>query len=242
MSPAGAFDLDAEALRTALQDRPFRTFSAVVSTEAEAMRWAREGGPAGAVVTSDIQLAARTWSGVPWDPGPSPGLGFSLLLRPRIPPLRAGRLYLAGALALTVALGEGRLTWPDAVVGDSGTRAAVVVRASSGAAGVAWCVVSVLVAPVSPPRSTLLATLVRVFDDCWAMTDADLLDACRPICRTLGQSVAVTLVPGGPAARRVEGRARDLSATGGLVVEAEGRLVTVQPYSAALVELSPQGA
>ncbi|MHB8718267.1 MAG: hypothetical protein ACYDAC_05150 [Candidatus Dormibacteria bacterium] len=235
--PEGAVDLDTEAMAAALGGRPFRTFSAVVSTEAEAMRWARQDGPDGAVVTSDVQLAARTWSGAPWDPGKDAGLGFSLLLRPRIPPIRAGRLYLAGALGLSRVLGGGDLVWPDAVVCGSGQRAAVVVRASSGAAGVAWCVVSVLVAPVSLPRTPLLATLLQVFDDCWEMTDDDLLDACRPICQALGRRVAVTLVPGGPVARRVEGRARDLSATGGLVVETEARLVTVQPSSALVVEL-----
>ena len=44
-----------DVLDELLGDRPLRSFAAMMSTEAEALRWARQGGVAGSVVVAAYQ-------------------------------------------------------------------------------------------------------------------------------------------------------------------------------------------
>ncbi|MDQ4130536.1 MAG: hypothetical protein M3133_06040, partial [Actinomycetota bacterium] len=73
--------------------RPVRTYPAILSTSADAFAWARAGAPEGALVVADYQAAPRGRAGLPWEVRPGEGLGFSLVLRPELPPEREGWLY-----------------------------------------------------------------------------------------------------------------------------------------------------
>ncbi|HWH34036.1 MAG TPA: hypothetical protein VNT56_01805 [Acidimicrobiales bacterium] len=55
----GVDDLSAGVLAAALPDRPLRSYPAPLSTEADALAWARAGAPVGAVVVADYQAAPR---------------------------------------------------------------------------------------------------------------------------------------------------------------------------------------
>jgi len=89
--PDRAADLSDDAIAVALGERPRRTFVAVISCEAEMLRWARESGPEGAVVAAQYQMGLRDRGGIPWPVDPEHGLAFSVLLHPKLPPIRAGR-------------------------------------------------------------------------------------------------------------------------------------------------------
>lgn len=52
-------DLSAHALAEALPGRPVRSYPAMLSTEADALAWARAGADDGAVVVAGYQAAPR---------------------------------------------------------------------------------------------------------------------------------------------------------------------------------------
>lgn len=223
-------DLTDDAIAVALGERPRRTFVAVVSSDAEAMRWAREKGPEGGVVAGQYQLGLRDRGGVPWPVDPDQGLAFSLLLYPKLPPIRAGRLYLAGTMALLHTLaGEHSAEWPDTIRDGGGLAGGIVTKVSSSVAGIDWAVVTFYVVRTDEWRAELMGKLIDAFDTQWKLPDAELVAAYRERCRTIGRRVRATFLPLGPRARTVEGDAVDVMAGGGLIVTVEdGRKVTLQ--------------
>lgn len=225
-----AADLADDAIAVALGERPRRTFVAVVSSEAEAMRWAREAGPDGAVVAGQYQLGLRDRGGIPWPVDPDQGLAFSLLLYPKLPPIRAGRLYVAGTMALLHTIGgELSAEWPDTIRDAGGLAGGIVTRVSSGVAGIDWAVVTFYVVRTDDWRAELMGKLIDAFDAQWKLPDAELVAAYRERCRTVGRRVRATFLPLGPRARTVEGDAVDVMTGGGLIVTVEdGRKVTLQ--------------
>ena len=117
-------DLDQAALENAMPGRAIRSYPAQLSTEATAMAWARDGAEPGAVVVADYQASPRGRGGLPWVTQPGVGLGFTLLLRPELPPEREGWPYVPALLALydvTGAQGTATLVWPDEVHASDGT-------------------------------------------------------------------------------------------------------------------------
>ena len=80
-----AADLSEEALAEAMPGRPLRRYVALLSTESDALAWARSGAPEGAVVVAEHQSAPRGRAGWPWNVPPGRNLGFSLVLRPQLP-------------------------------------------------------------------------------------------------------------------------------------------------------------
>ena len=58
-------DLSAEALAAVLPGRPIRAYPALLSTEADALAWARAGAPSGALVAAAYQAAPRCRAGLP---------------------------------------------------------------------------------------------------------------------------------------------------------------------------------
>lgn len=224
-------DLSEEAVAAALGDRPARSFVAVVSSEAEAMRWARVDAPEGAVVVGQYQIGLRDRVGTPWPVAPDVGLAFSVVLHPHLPPIRAGRLYVAGVAALLDTLqGDVAIEWPDTVRGEGGELiAGVVTRVSSGVKGIDWCVVTFYFVATTQPRATLMAEALRAFDHHWARPDDELVSFYKERCRTVGRRVRATFMPLGPRSRQVEGEAIDVTPGGGLVVvTSEDRKVGLQ--------------
>ncbi len=233
-------DLSDAALAASLGERPVRSYPALLSTEATAMAWARDGAPDGALVVADYQASPRGRAGLPWQTEPGRGLGCTLITRPELGSPREGWPYVAALLALldvTDRAGAG-ITWPDTVHGPDGqTLAALGCYAELGRAGIEWVVITVLVEPVPSPRATSLAGLVAALERRLSQPAGEVLAAYTPRCTTLGQQVRARLIPMGPGGPEVNGEAVDVLADGALVVRTErGSRVAVPPQNLGLLE------
>lgn len=233
-------DLADDAVRAALPDREVRTFPALLSTEAEALAWARAGGPHGAVVVADYQASPRGRAGLPWHVEPGQGLGFSLVLRPRLAVEREGWLYTVALCGLADVAGEqAAIHWPDLVRrGPDGPRAAALgVHAELGPSGTLWAVATVLVEEVRPPRTGLLADLVAAIEQRHSSPPDAVLDDYRARCATLGAMVRARLIPMGPSGPQVCGEAVDCLDDGSLVIRTEkGNRVAVRPQHLGMLD------
>lgn len=244
-------DLAPEELGRLLPDRPLRSYPALLSTEADALAWARAAAPAGAVVVADYQASPRGRAGLPWQTSQGVGLGFSLVLRPDLASPREGWLYavataaLADVVAPDVVAADVAATvveWPDAVVVDGGRAAAVGVTTELGLHGVTWAVVNVLVEGTPSPRGPVLAALVEAIEGRLRQEPTEVLDDLRRRCTTLGRRVRARLIPMGPAGVQIEGRAVDLLADGALLIETDrGARVAVLPHHLGILDGVEEG-
>lgn len=230
-------DLSAEALAAALPGRPARTYRALLSTDADAVSWARAGGPAGAVVVADYQAAARGRGGLPWTCRPGRDLGFSVLLRPELSADDEGWLFVAAALAVVeLTGGDATVEWPDRVVHDGDTLAEVAGHAGLGAQGVAWVVVNVLLYDAAAPRAPLIARLVEDLERL-QRPEPEALARFRERCSTIGESVTAHVIPTWPDGVQIAGTATTVLQDGALVIEqSDGRRVAVRPQHLARLE------
>ncbi|MBW3653782.1 MAG: hypothetical protein KY433_09355, partial [Actinobacteria bacterium] len=138
-------DIGPEALVAAVPGRPVRTYPALLSTEADALAWARADAPHGAVVVADYQAAPRGRSGLLWQVVPGRDLAFSVVLRPQLAVQREGWLYSVVTLALSDVCGDdATIAWPDEVWRGDARVGAVGVHVEPGPRAVAWAVASVL--------------------------------------------------------------------------------------------------
>ncbi len=212
-------DLTLEVLADVLPGRPLRAYPAMLSTEADAMAWARSGGPSGAVVVAGYQASARGRAGRPWAAPHGRSLGFSLLLRPQLNTQREGWLYLVVATALAHLLDEASIAWPDAVHGHDHLDAQLAVHCETGPNNVRWVVISCLLAEAPRPHSPLLAAAVNAIE-WWVARDADtVLAVALQRCETLGRRVRARMLPMGPRGVVIEGTAVEVTREGSLVVE-----------------------
>ncbi|MBA3523417.1 MAG: hypothetical protein H0T85_02445 [Geodermatophilaceae bacterium] len=237
-------DLGEAALRDALGDRAVRTYPALLSTEAAAMAWAREGAPSGAVVVADYQASPRGRGGLPWTTRPGEGLGFTLLIRPDLAPEREGWPYVAALMALHDVVGrpDAVLEWPDAVQTSSEQVVARLgVYVELGPARTEWVSVTALVEDIEPPRAELLARLVGSLEQRLSAPAARVLADYLPQCITIGRQCRARLIPMGPGGPEVTGEAVDVLADGALVLlTARGHRVAVPPHNLGLLE-DPSG-
>lgn len=233
-------DLSEDAIRATLGDREVRTFPALLSTEAEALAWARAGGPEGALVVADYQASPRGRAGLPWQVEPGVGLGFSMILRPRLPAEREGWLFTVALCGLAdVVGGQAAIHWPDLVYrGPDGPRAAALgMHVELGPTGTLWAVVTVLFEEGRPPRTGLLADLVTAIEQRYASPPEAVLEDYRPRCATLGTQVRARLIPMGPSGPQVTGEAVDCLDDGALVITTQkGNRVAVRPQHLGLLE------
>lgn len=237
-------DLSTGEVTAALGDRPVRAYPALLSTEAVAMAWAREGGPSGAVVVADYQASPRGRGGLPWTVRQGRGLGFTLLQRPDLPPAREGWPYVAALLGLSDVVGAptGGLAWPDTVSATGGAALARLgVYVELGPSRTEWVSVTVLVEDADPPRAALLGTLLDAVEKRLAAPPEQVLSDYLPRCITLGQQLRARLIPMGPGGPEVTGEAVDVLADGALVLlTARGNRVAVPPHNLGLLE-APEG-
>lgn len=244
MTGAPVDDLSASALAAELGQRPVRTYPAVLSTEAVAMAWAREGASSGAVVVADYQASPRGRGGLPWTVRQGQGLGFTLLERPELAPEREGWPYVAALLALhdVVGVDVGGLAWPDTVIGAEGAALARLgVYVELGPSRTEWISATVHVDDAPSPRAALLARLVEALEERLAAPAEHVLADYLPRCTTVGQQVRARLIPMGPGGPEVTGEAVDVLADGALVLlTARGNRVAVPPHNLGLLE-EPQG-
>ncbi len=224
-------DLTEPALAEALGGRPVRAYPALLSTQADALAWARAGAPDGAVVVADYQAAPRGRGGLPWRVEPGVGLGFSLVSWPARPVEREGWLYTVAVSALADVLGPAtEVDWPDTVLVGGRRAAALGVDSDpEGGAQLGWAVTTVLVEDVQPPRGPLLAEVVAAVEDRLAQAPDAVRADYRPRCRTLGRQVCARMVPLGPAGPAFTGEAVDAKADGALVLAVDERRVAVRP-------------
>lgn len=233
-------DLNADGLAESLPGRPARAYRALLSTEADALKWARAGAPGGAVVVAGYQASPRGRGGLEWTLRPGTDLGFSLVLRPRLPPEREGWIYTVAATGLADALvPEARIEWPDEVRQDGEPLAALGVQCGVAEQGVEWAVVNVLVRGGWERRAALLREAVEAIEAREQGAAATTLADHRARCETLGLSVRARLIPLGPGGTEVSGTASDLRDDGALVIEtAKGNQVPVRPQDLGVLEVA----
>lgn len=233
-------DLQTGALSDVLSDRPVRSYPALLSTEAAAMAWAREGAPSGAVVVADYQASPRGRGGLPWTVQPGRGLGFTLVSRPDLEPEREGWPYVSALLALHDVVGTSgsTLQWPDEVHDDEGRALARLgVYVELGPGRTEWVTTTVLVEDAAPPRGPVLADLLTALEARLAAPAEQVLDTYRGRCSTLGQQRRARLIPMGPGGPEVSGEAVDVLDDGALVLlTARGHRVAVPPQNLGLLE------
>lgn len=235
----GTSDVSIESLSPLFPGRPVRSYPALVSTEADALAWARAGAPEGALVVAEYQVSARGWGGREWDVRPGLDLAFSLVLRPGPVGGEEGWLYLAASVGLADVLGVGaRLRWPDEI--RAGGRVAGRVAVRRGAWPADWAVISVLVVDATPPRGPLLARLVGALEArCRAPAEEVLADYV-PRCEDLGRPLRARLLPLGPGGLQVVGRGVEVRGDGALILEtAAGSRVPVWPGYVGALEDDP---
>lgn len=236
-------DLSMAALVGALGDRSVRAYPALLSTEAVAMAWARDGAPSGAVVVADYQASPRGRGGLPWTVRKSQGLGFTLIVRPELSPEREGWPYVAVLLGLHDVVGTNAsvLSWPDQVLASGGeVLARLGVYVELGPMRTEWLTATVLVEHARPPRSALLASLVTAMETRLASPADQVLAAYLPRCTTLGRQYRARLIPMGPGGPEVTGEAVDVLADGALVLRTpRDNRVAVPPHNLGLLEEPP---
>lgn len=92
------------------------------STNMQAKILARQGGPEGSVLVADCQTGGRGRMGRTWVSPPGTNLYFSVILRPRVPPLRLSQIPLLVVSAIHQALDsevEGvsaMIKWPNDIL------------------------------------------------------------------------------------------------------------------------------
>lgn len=236
-------DLDQASLADRL-GREVRAYPAVLSTEATAMAWARQGASSGSVVVADYQASPRGRGGLPWTVRQGQGLGCTLVLRPELDPQREGWPYVTSLLALHDTLGEDTavLRWPDEVhTADGRVLARLGVYVELGPGRTEWVTVTMLVEQALPPRGALLGRLLDAVEHRDRQGAGQVLADYLPRCADLGQQVRARLIPMGPGGPEVTGEAVDVLADGSLVLlTARGNRVAVPPHDLGMLE-PPEG-
>ncbi len=232
-------DLDEATLSTQL-GREVRAYPAVLSTEAMAMAWARQGAPSGAVVVADYQASPRGRGGLPWTVQPGRGIGATAILRPELELEREGWPYTTALLALHDVLDDETavLAWPDEVHTASGEPLARLgVYVELGPGRTEWVTVTVLLERPQPPRGPLLDRFLTALERRTAQSPEQVLADYRPRCTTLGRQVRARLIPMGPGGPEVTGEAVDVLTDGALVLlTAKGNRVAVPPHNLGMLE------
>jgi BirA family biotin operon repressor/biotin-[acetyl-CoA-carboxylase] ligase len=232
-----ANDLEA-ALAAIHVSAPVHAEAEIPSTNVLAMELAGAGTPEWTLVSAAHQTAGKGRLGRTWTDVPGQALMVSIVLRPTIPPSRAGLLsLLAGASAASAIRDQTGLSatckWPNdvqiggakvgGVLGEARTEherlTALVLgiglnlEAPSGVAGATG------LGPVAP-RALLTALLQRLHAG-YSGPDAELPERVRavwlPVADTIGREVDATATTG----ESIRGRAIGIDAFGGLLVSTD---------------------
>lgn len=110
-----------------------KVLEATASTNIDALEWASEGAPEGALVVAEHQTAGRGRWGRSWFSEPGASLLFSLVLRPRLGTEELGLITTTLGLACVEALREStgltlRIKWPNDVTADGRKLAGILVE------------------------------------------------------------------------------------------------------------------
>lgn len=224
----------------------------VGSTQIVGKRLGSEGSPEGTVVVARRQTAGRGRLGRSWA-SPEGGIYMSILLRP---PDGAEVQVLTLLAAVAVAHGVERATglkalikWPNDVVVGGRKVAGVIAESSYSGKRLSFAVVGIGVncnAKIPPARikgnqaTSLLEEIGTTFDiprvresilsefgdlyDLWTK-GADIVERARELVGTVGKNVDVRLMSG----KHLEGRALELTETGGLLVRRKRKKMILRP-------------
>ncbi len=236
----------ARALERIGVSAPVRFDEVTRSTQLTAGELARAGYPEWTLVAAGHQTEGRGRTGREWLDAPGEALMFSLVLRPDLPPSRAGLLTLLAGWAVAAACGraagvDATCKWPNDVLVRGAKVAGVLAESRVEGPRLAHVVLGVGVnlgaappgvpgagalGPVEPAE--LLAGILATFASRYAPPEPSfgerVLAAYREVCATLGRRVRATTIAGAV----VEGMAVDLDAGGGLVVETAAGRETVR--------------
>ena len=234
-------DLSAETLEQLLSGRPFQFYPTLLSTGVTAIAWANADAPDGAVVVADYQISPRGRSDRAWKLTPGRGLGFSLVIRPDLPPKREGWLYTVALTALSDVCGEeAAIEWPDEVRVGGEMQAAAGVRVRLGPGTIRWAVVDLLLPNAEPPRGALLVSVIEAIERRVAGPEDELLEDYHRRCETIGRTLRMRMLGGtGP---KLEGTAVRTIEDGALLLEtAEGNESPIRPQDIREVEAVKAG-
>jgi BirA family biotin operon repressor/biotin-[acetyl-CoA-carboxylase] ligase len=118
------------------------------STNDDAGRAARDGAPEGTLVWARRQLKGRGRRGRTWV-SPEGNLHLSIVLRPNVPPARAGEIAFVAALAAAEACAsfaraaDVRCKWPNDVLVDGRKCAGLLIESSITSAALDWIVAGI---------------------------------------------------------------------------------------------------
>lgn len=225
--------------------RAYHYLPEVTSTNALARSMADKGGTAGTLVVAETQTGGRGRLGRNWVSPPG-GIWLSLVLRPPLAPSRAPLQTLLAAVALREALLKGAglacsLKWPNDVLCGGKKVAGILTEMKSAGENLEYLVAGVgvnanfpgnlLPKPLREKAGTLLDLLGRPVDRPGLLADFlgiwegyytralqrgydQVLEAWRQGSGTLGKKIRIHTTRG-----PVTGRALDIHAEGGLIVE-----------------------
>lgn len=122
-----------EAALTGSFGRPLKFFESIPSTNSEALAWAAQGAPEGAVVAADHQTAGRGRRGRAWLSEPGRLLQFSVVLRPALPLDRLGLLIVGLGVACARGIDAvsglvASIKWPNDVTVEARKLAGILVE------------------------------------------------------------------------------------------------------------------
>jgi BirA family biotin operon repressor/biotin-[acetyl-CoA-carboxylase] ligase len=235
--PLSANDLR-EALAAIHVSAPVHAEDEIASTNTLALELADTGTPEWTLVSAAHQTAGRGRHGRNWIDVPGRALMVSVVLRPPIPPPRAGLLSLLAGAALAQAIRDetgraGGCKWPNDVRVDGNKVAGILGEARVVDERLAALVIGVglnLDAPRgvaaaagigdAAPRSLLIAFL-RHLHAGYSVPDGDLSERVRaawlPLSDTIGREVDATATTD----EKVHGRAVGIDTFGGLLVSTD---------------------
>lgn len=204
--------------------------------------------PDGSVFTAEVQTNGKGSRGRSWNSERGLGLYHSILLKPSIPPDKAGQITLAAGLAVCKAIGlNSMIKWPNDVVINGKKICGILTEMSADAGKINYVVCGIGINVSNAvfdgeladkatslliesgrkyDKNVLLANVLNEFEHCYTnFLDGGLcgiLDEYRQNCITIGREVKVIYKK-----ESVPGKAIDISGNGSLIVETKDGIIEV---------------
>ena len=223
----------------------------VDSTNEEIKRLALKGEPGGTIVAAENQTAGKGRFGRSWasDGG---GLFFSVLLRPDLPPCDIASITLAAGLAVCLAVREytktdARIKWPNDVIIGKKKICGILTEMSAQSDCIDHVAVGIGINVNNPcfpdeisekatslfkkkkkmiNRNEFFGVVIKYLDDIlksfFVSLSVDDIKLFKELCATIGREVTVKRTAGD-----IHGKAVDITASGELIVEDNGKNIIV---------------
>jgi BirA family transcriptional regulator, biotin operon repressor / biotin---[acetyl-CoA-carboxylase] ligase len=248
--------LSEDALRRASRraglNAPVRWDDETGSTNATAAAMASDGSPAWTLVATGHQTAGRGRHGRAWVDRPGAALLCSLVLRPTLDPAAVGLVSLAAGAAMAEVASElsaraVRCAWPNDLMVEGAKVGGILGETAIRDGRLAHVVVGIGV-NLDPPDEipgagaiggvddeALLSGFLQRFRPLVEGPPEEIVNRWRAISDTLGRRVRATTVGGDT----VLGVAADLDETGALLIDTDGKRVTVATGEVRRLDVGP---